>query len=129
MNTEHISIKLIAILAGMIAVTIVPRTAGAHAFPSAERPAAGATINSPPPEVAIRFDNPIEQMFARVQVVDAGGTDVTTGAPALSIDRLELSRPLKRLTPGVYTVRWSVVSVDSHRSEGSFTFTVAGSAD
>jgi methionine-rich copper-binding protein CopC len=32
-----------------------------------------------------------------------------------------VSAPLK---PGVYTVHWHAVSVDTHRTQGSFQFTV-----
>ena len=32
--------------------------------------------------------------------------------------------PLPRLAPGRYRVRWHVVSVDTHRTEGSFEFSV-----
>ena len=33
---------------------------------------------------------------------------------------------LKSLSPGTYRVRWHVLSVDTHKTEGSFTFTVGG---
>jgi methionine-rich copper-binding protein CopC len=33
--------------------------------------------------------------------------------------------PLKPLTPGVYTVTWRAVSVDTHVTTGDFKFTVA----
>ena len=31
---------------------------------------------------------------------------------------------LKKLGPGTYTVKWHVVSVDTHHTEGTFTFSV-----
>jgi hypothetical protein len=31
---------------------------------------------------------------------------------------------LPPLAPGEYTVRWAVVSVDTHPTEGTFTFSV-----
>jgi copper resistance protein C len=98
----------------------------AHAFPASEHPAVGATLSAAPTEVAINFDNPIEQMFARLQVVDSAGADVTAGPPSVGKDRRRLSVILKKLKPAEYTVKWSVVAEDSHRSEGSYTFTVAG---
>jgi methionine-rich copper-binding protein CopC len=100
--------------------------ASAHAFPKSENPAVGATLAAAPTEVVIDFDNPIEQMFARLQVVDSAGADVTNGPPSVTGDRRRLSVALKSLKPAEYTVKWSVVSEDSHRSEGSYTFTVAG---
>ena len=39
-------------------------------------------------------------------------------------DGTELRVPLKTLPPGTYTVRWRVLSVDTHRTQGSFSFSV-----
>jgi copper resistance protein C len=32
---------------------------------------------------------------------------------------------LPKLPPGTYTVNWHVTSVDTHKTEGNYTFTVA----
>jgi methionine-rich copper-binding protein CopC len=115
----------IAIVAASL-LALSPRWAYAHAFPSSEQPTAGATINAAPAGVEIHFDNPIEAMFARLQVFDGGGADVTSGPPSVSKDGITLSVQLKPLAAGDYTVKWSVVAEDSHRTEGSYTFTVTG---
>ena len=39
-------------------------------------------------------------------------------------DGTELRVPLKALPPGTYKVIWRVLSVDTHRTQGSFTFRV-----
>jgi copper resistance protein C len=31
---------------------------------------------------------------------------------------------VKPLAPGVYQVQWHVISVDTHRTQGNFSFTV-----
>jgi methionine-rich copper-binding protein CopC len=36
-----------------------------------------------------------------------------------------LAVPVKPLAAGVYTVLWHATSVDTHKTEGHFTFTVA----
>jgi methionine-rich copper-binding protein CopC len=38
-------------------------------------------------------------------------------------ERLEV--PLRKLGPGTYTVHWRAVSVDTHRTQGTYRFTVA----
>jgi len=86
----------------------------------------GATVDAAPAEVEIRFDNPIEAMFGHLQVFNGSGADVTSGPPSVSKDGITLSVQLKPLAPGDYTVKWSVVAEDSHRTEGSYTFTVSG---
>ena len=41
-------------------------------------------------------------------------------------DKTVLHASLKPLAPGTYSVQWRVVSVDSHATESSFDFRVAG---
>jgi methionine-rich copper-binding protein CopC len=109
-------------------IMIGPRLAHAHAFPSAEDPKVGSTLETPPTRVVITFDSPIESLFAKLAVVGPSGDDETAGAPAVDANTRQLSVPLRALKPGEYTVRWSVVAEDSHRTEGSYTFDVAGSS-
>jgi len=104
-----------------------PMRAWAHAFPSGEEPKVGSTVAAAPTQVMITFDNPIEALFAKLQVTDDTGNDVTAGAPVRSDNKLELSVALKPLKPGDYHVKWSVVAEDGHRTEGSYLFTLAGS--
>ncbi|MDB5108444.1 MAG: copC domain protein [Candidatus Binatus sp.] len=118
--------SIVTVLA-MLAVVASPRIARAHAFPASESPRVGATEQSAPASVSITFDNPVEQMFAKLQVLDSGGAPVTAQPPALKEDRRTLTVALKPLAAGEYTVKWSVASEDGHRTEGSYTFTIAAS--
>jgi len=107
-------------------VVALPRAALAHAFPEAEEPRVGSTVTAPPRQVAIRFDAPIEALFSKLDVLDSGGQNEAEGTPQVNAETRTLAVPLKPLTPGEYTVKWSVVAKDGHRTEGSYTFTVAG---
>ena len=100
--------------------------AWAHAFPSGEEPRVGSTVTTSPSEVVIKFDNPIESLFAKLEVTDDAGHDMTNGKPERSDDQMAIKVPLKPLVPGDYHVKWSVVAEDGHRTEGSYMFTVAG---
>ena len=110
----------------MATVLLLPRAALAHAFPEAEEPKVGSTVTSPPQQVSIRFDAPIESLFSRLDVLDSSGQSEDDGTPQVNVDTRTLTMHLKPLTPGDYTVKWSVVAKDGHRTEGSYTFTVAG---
>ena len=46
------------------------------------------------------------------------------GKPVAQGEGRVLQVKLKPLPPGVYTVVWHVTSVDTHKTEGHFTFTV-----
>ena len=99
--------------------------AWAHSFPEQETPSAGQTVASPPSEVAIKFDAPIEKLFAKLDVTGADGANQTAGAPQVSDDGRQLSVKVPALKPGDYTVKWAVVCIDTHHTQGSYTFTVA----
>lgn len=107
-------------------VLLLPRAALAHAFPEAEEPKVGSTVRSPPQQVAIQFDAPIEALFSKLDVLDNSGQSEDDGTPQVNADTRTLMVHLKPLTPGDYTVKWSVVAKDGHRTEGSYTFTVTG---
>ena len=104
------------------------RVASAHSFPEQETPSAGQRLSAPPSEVTIKFDAPIEKLFAKLEVLDTDGKPETTGPPQVDPTALTLSVKVAALKPGDYTVKWGVVCIDSHHTEGSYVFTVAGGA-
>ncbi len=100
--------------------------ASAHSFPQQETPSAGERLSAPPSEVTIKFDAPIEKVFAKLEVLGANGKPETIGSPEVDSSALMLSVKVAALKPGDYTVKWGVVCIDSHHTEGSYVFTVAG---
>jgi methionine-rich copper-binding protein CopC len=122
--TSKLSRSMIALL--IVALMSVGQKAAAHSFPEEERPSAGQTLPAAPPEVTIKFDAPIEKLFAKVQVLDADGKDHALGAPTISSDGIVLTAKVSALTPGDYQVKWNVVCIDTHHTEGSYSFTVSG---
>jgi len=103
-----------------------PGIAAAHAYPTREYPKAKSVLTEAPTKIAISFDDPVEASFARLQVLNDMNTDFVAAAPRVESDRLTLSAPLKRLSPGSYRVIWSVLAEDGHRTKGSYTFKIAG---
>jgi copper resistance protein C len=103
-------------------------TALAHSFPEAESPSAGQEISKPPSDVTITYDAPIEKLFAKLEVLNADGKSEAAGDPEVGPDGLTLSVKVGALEPGEYTVKWSVLCIDTHHTEGSYQFTVTGSA-
>ncbi len=99
--------------------------AWAHSFPEQETPSAGQKVASPPSEVVIKFDAPIEKLFAKLEVTGADGANQAIGAPQVSDDGIRLSVKVPLLKPGDYQVKWAVVCIDTHHTQGSYTFTVA----
>jgi copper resistance protein C len=110
------------------ALAATAQIAAAHSFPQQESPSAGESLSKPPSQVSIRFDAPIEKLFSKLEVLDSDGKSVTQGAPEIGPRSITLSVKLGVLKPGDYTVKWSVVCVDSHRTQGSYVFSVTGGA-
>jgi copper resistance protein C len=119
-------LKMCVFVGALLAIVLSnPIVASAHSFPEQETPSAGQKIASPPPEVVIKFDAPIEKLFAKLEVTSADGKNEGVGAPQVSDDGHQLSVKVPALKPGDYTVKWEVVGIDTHHTQGSYTFSVA----
>ena len=98
--------------------------AHAHAFLDHASPLVGSTVASAPREVSLTFTQNLESAFSSVQVTDANGARVDQGKAQINGNTMRVG--LKSLAAGTYRVRWHALSVDTHKTEGSFTFTVGG---
>jgi methionine-rich copper-binding protein CopC len=96
----------------------------AHAFLDHASPLVGSTVASAPREVSLTFTQNLEATFSSVQVTDARGARVDQGKAQVSGNTMRVG--LKSLSQGTYRVRWQALSVDTHKTEGSFTFRVGG---
>ena len=97
----------------------------AHAFLDHAQPPVGGAVHSPPREVRLWFTERLERAFSRARVVDSAGRDVSEGESRIDPnDDTLMIVSLHPLTAGTYRVVWRVVSVDTHVTEGDFTFDV-----
>lgn len=100
--------------------------AAAHAFLDRATPAVGSTVHASPATVRLAFSEALEPAFSRVHVEDAAGKAVDAGDGRVdAADRTMLAVDVPPLPPGTYRVRWRVVSIDTHVTEGDYTFTIA----
>jgi len=112
------------LLAGAVFLA-VQSTAWAHAFLDHAEPKVGSSITNSPAEVKIWFTQELEPAFSAVQVRDAQGKEVDkqdAHVDAKNKSLLEVTLP--PLAAGTYTVNWHVISVDTHKTQGHFEFTV-----
>jgi methionine-rich copper-binding protein CopC len=112
-------IVLLSIAAGLIGPAAL-----AHAFLDRASPAVGSEVSGSPPTLNLTYTEPVEPLFCTVQVTDSSGARVDDGKPVPLDDGRILSVKLKPLPPGVYAVEWHVTSVDTHKTEGHFNFSV-----
>ena len=112
---------LVIVAALLCALSRIP-AAHAHAFLDHASPLVGSTVQSAPREVSLTFTQNLEPSFSSVEVTDSKGARVDAGKPQISGNSMRVA--LKPIGPGSYRVRWHVLSVDTHRTEGSFSFHV-----
>lgn len=103
-----------------------PSAAYAHAMLDHASPAVGSTVHAAPAQVKLWFSEEIEPAFSSLRVLDASGKEVDKRDKAVSpANRTLLTVSIPMLSPGTYKVLWRVVSVDTHKTQGAFSFTVA----
>lgn len=98
----------------------------AHAHLDHASPPVGSTVAEAPKAIALWFTEKLEPAFSTVEVVDSTGARVDLGSTVDPNDATVLRAKLKPLPPGLYKVVWRVVSVDTHTTNGDFTFRVTG---
>ena len=100
-------------------------SAWAHAFLERAAPRVGGTVQSAPDRVTLWFTEPLEAAFSSVKVLDAEGKQVDRGDKAVDkSEPMALHVSVPQLSAGKYRVTWRAVSVDTHVTEGDFTFEV-----
>jgi len=104
-------------------LTLTAGTAAkAHAFLDHAEPRVGNKVASPPHAVTLWFTQNLEPAFSSVTVTNAAGQRVDVGKPRISGNQMSVS--LRGGGTGTYHVSWHVLSVDTHKTEGNFTFQV-----
>jgi methionine-rich copper-binding protein CopC len=119
--------RAILTLAMSLALLCEVSAASAHAFLDHASPSVGSTVAQPPKTITLWFTEKLEPAFSGVEVFDASGGRVDLSSQVVSSDATVLRAELKPLPPGTYKVVWRVVSVDTHATNGDFTFRVTAS--
>ena len=100
-------------------------TALAHAFLDHSDPGVGSTSTVPPTQVRVWFSEALNPALSSLIVTDEAGQQVGQGKATVDPNAATLLEvPLLPLAPGAYRVIWRAVTLDAHRTEGHFTFTV-----
>jgi methionine-rich copper-binding protein CopC len=116
--------RILLTILSLILTPLVTTAARAHAFLDHASPLVGSTVPTAPHEVVLSYTQNLEAAFSTVEVTDASGARVDLGKPQINGSTMRVG--LKAIGPGSYRVRWHVLSVDTHTTEGSFTFHVGG---
>jgi copper resistance protein C len=114
------------VLMTMLPLLLFPAAiADAHAFLDHADPRVGSTVHAAPPALTLWFTQDLEPAFSSVEVRNASGARVDSGKASFDAEGRNVMRiALKPLSPGTYTVSWRVLSVDTHTTQGTFSFHV-----
>ncbi len=107
----------------LLLVLTWPTAASAHAMLQHAVPSADAIVHGSAAQVNLEFSEQLEPSFSSLTVTDESGHAVTNGDATIS--GTMMTAKLNRLHPGRYHVQWHAVSIDTHRTEGAYSFTVA----
>ncbi|MDF3917869.1 copper homeostasis periplasmic binding protein CopC [Salinicola salarius] len=115
------SLSLIA----MLGVLAFSHQAMAHAHLKTANPAEDAEVAAPD-RLALTFTEGLELAFSGIELSDGDGNAVVLGNATLENDDMTPTAPVETpLEPGRYDVKWHVLSVDGHKTEGDYAFVVA----
>jgi methionine-rich copper-binding protein CopC len=111
-------------LAGIIPLLLLLATgeAAAHAFLDHAEPRVGNKVATAPREVTLWFTQKLEPAFSTITVTNPAGQRVDTGKTRVSGNQMSIS--LRSGGAGTYRVNWRVLSVDTHTTDGNFSFQV-----
>jgi len=111
-------------IVGIIPLLLLLATgeATAHAFLDHAEPRVGNKVATAPHEVTLWFTQNLEAAFSTITVTNPAGQRVDTGKPRVSGNQMSVS--LCSGGAGTYHVTWRVLSVDTHTTDGNFTFQV-----
>jgi copper resistance protein C len=108
----------------VLAACLFGHAANAHALLERAVPPVGSEVADPPAAVLLTYSEAVEAAFSSVAITDANGVRVDQGRLTAQDDGHVLVVPLKPLAKGTYAVEWHVTSVDTHKTQGHFAFTV-----
>lgn len=103
----------------------MPSISLAHAILVRSEPAKDSIITTAPKQIDVWFNDKVGSEFKALAVIDSTGKRLDNkDVQQETFDQSHLYATLQPLTPGTYTVRYRVVSVDTHIVSGKFQFTV-----
>jgi hypothetical protein len=110
---------------GLCLLAAAASAARAHAFLKHANPVPGSTVAERPASLLLTYTEDLAVPFCTVTVTDSAGHAVQTAKPEPVPGHAdELTVPLHITAPGKYIVTWHALSADTHKTKGSFSFTV-----
>ncbi|WP_338553041.1 CopD family protein [Paenibacillus sp. KS-LC4] len=117
-----LKINLLALAALLLFMLCNPALADAHANMERSTPLQDAELSESPSSIRIQYTEEFDPDLSRIVLEDEAGIAIK-GKLSAEKDRW-LVYTIPKLSPGIYKVKWQVLSVDTHVTDGSFHFAV-----
>ncbi|RON82374.1 hypothetical protein BK635_12770 [Pseudomonas chlororaphis] len=117
-------LKKLLTTSALLASLVAASSAFAHAHLQSQVPAADSTVSAPS-ELRLVFSEGVEAAFTKVSLSKDGAAVAVKALATEGADKKTLVvTPAAPLAAGAYKVEWHAVSVDTHKSAGSYSFKV-----
>ncbi|AMS17413.1 hypothetical protein A3218_25080 [Pseudomonas chlororaphis] len=116
-------LKKLLTTSALLASLAAASSAFAHAHLQSQVPAADSTVSAPS-ELRLVFSEGVEAAFTKVSLSKDGAAVAIKALATEGADKKTLVVTPAPLAAGAYKVEWHAVSVDTHKSEGSYSFKV-----
>lgn len=109
----------------LLATALTPMLASAHAILVKSQPTKDETVTVAPKQIDLWFNDPVKSEYKALAVIDSEGKRVDNHDVEQTLtDGSHIHATVADLPAGTYTVRYRVVSQDTHIVTGKFQFTV-----
>jgi methionine-rich copper-binding protein CopC len=98
--------------------------ARAHSFLIEANPSSKDHVTAVPKLVKLRFGGAVDPKYSKLTIENAEGKVFAEGSVGVPDKPRELGVESPELSPGKYTVRFRVLSIDGHIVEGNYEFFV-----
>jgi copper transport protein len=111
----------------LLLLVALPTPAAAHLWLVSSEPADGAHLTAVPHEIRMRFSEPVELAFTRLELLGPDGSPVRLSEPSVPEGRqpnVLVVRIEDTVAPGPYSLVWRTTSADGHPVRGRVGFSV-----
>lgn len=123
LTDSNVSLSVAAI--SLIFFTAFPASVLAHAIMVKSSPEKDSTIDRSPAQVDIWFNEKVRSAHKSLAVISSAGQRVDNkDIQQEALDPSHIYTSIPDLPPDTYTVRYRVISADTHVVSGKFSFTI-----
>ncbi|MEQ1559733.1 MAG: copper resistance CopC family protein [Methyloglobulus sp.] len=118
---------IVKALPGLVLISsfALPLPVFAHAIMVKSQPVGDSTVAESPKQIDVWFNDKVGSEYKALAVIDSAGKRVDNkDIGQETFDQSHIYVTVPQLTPGTYTVRYRVVSLDTHIVTGKYKFTL-----